>query len=70
MDEETKNRLNEKILNMEKEIACHLQEAEDAGANGDLEKSQKCVKKVEELRAEIDNAKKVFFFIKVYKWFI
>lgn len=58
VDEETKNRLNQKVLNMEKEITSHLQEAENAGANGDLEKSQKYVKKVEELRAEIDNAKK------------
>lgn len=52
---------------MEKEITSHLQEAENAGANGDLEKSQKYVKKVEELRAEIDNAKKACFFIFIKK---
>lgn len=44
---------------MEKEITSYLQEAEDAGAKGDLKKSQKYVIKVEELRMEVENAKKV-----------
>lgn len=48
---------------MEKEIAEYLQEAEDAGAKGELERSQKYAKKSEELKVEVENVKKVIFII-------
>lgn len=44
---------------MEKQVTDYLQEAEDYGAKGQIEKSQKFVKKAEAVRTEIDNAKKV-----------
>lgn len=46
---------------MEKQVAEYLQEAEDYGAKGQIERSQKFVKKAEELRVEIENARKVNF---------
>uniref|UniRef100_A0A915E5Q4 Luc7-like protein 3 n=1 Tax=Ditylenchus dipsaci TaxID=166011 RepID=A0A915E5Q4_9BILA len=57
-EESAKVKVTEKITGLEAEIASNLQEAERCGEMGQLERSQKFVKKAEELRVEIENAKR------------
>lgn len=44
---------------MEKEMANYIIEAESAGAEGQLDRSQKFVKKAEDLKIELESVKKV-----------
>jgi hypothetical protein len=45
---------------MEREIANCIVEAEEAGVAGQIEQSQKFVKKAEDLKVELDSVRKVF----------
>lgn len=57
VDSPLKSQLTAKIRELESEIVDHLKEAERFGSMGQLDKSQKSVKKAEDLRREVDNAK-------------
>lgn len=58
IDEATKNQLTERAKQMEKEMANYIIEAESAGAEGQLDRSQKFVKKAEDLKIELESVKK------------
>jgi hypothetical protein len=53
--------LQERAKQMEREIANCIVEAEEAGVAGQIEQSQKFVKKAEDLKVELDSVRKVFF---------
>lgn len=59
MDESTKKHLNEKIGRLEKEMAEYVEIAEKAGLKGDLDRSQRYVKRAEEVNQELDAVRKV-----------
>uniref|UniRef100_A0A914HMR5 Luc7-like protein 3 n=1 Tax=Globodera rostochiensis TaxID=31243 RepID=A0A914HMR5_GLORO len=59
MDEATKKQLEEKAERLEREMGEFVEVAERAGSRGDLEKSQKYVKRAEEVNAELDNVRKL-----------
>uniref|UniRef100_A0A1I8BPW8 Luc7-like protein 3 n=1 Tax=Meloidogyne hapla TaxID=6305 RepID=A0A1I8BPW8_MELHA len=60
MDESTKKHLNEKIGRLEKEMAGYVEIAEKAGLKGDLDRSQRYVKRAEEINQELDAVRKLF----------
>ena len=59
MDESTRKHLDEKIERLEKEMGEYVEVAEKAGSRGDLDKSQKFVKKAEEVSQELESVRKV-----------
>ncbi|KAF7631132.1 hypothetical protein Mgra_00008626 [Meloidogyne graminicola] len=59
MDESTKKHLNEKIGRLEKEMAEYVEIAEKAGLKGDLDRSQRYVKRAEEVNQELDAVRKL-----------
>lgn len=59
MDESTRKHLDEKIERLEKEMGEYVEIAEKAGSRGDLDKSQKFVKKAEEVSQELESVRKV-----------
>jgi len=58
IDETTKNQLTERAKQMEREIANYIIQAEEAGASGQIELSQKHVKTAEDLKVELDSVKR------------
>jgi len=58
IDETTKKQLTEREKQMEKEMSICILGAEEAGAAGQLEQSQKYVKMAEELKIELESVKK------------
>ncbi|KAL3101458.1 hypothetical protein niasHT_020777 [Heterodera trifolii] len=59
MDEITKKQLEEKAQRLEREMSEFVEVAERAGSRGDLDKSQKYVKRAEEVNAELENVRKL-----------
>jgi len=57
MDDALRAQLNAKVQELEKDIAECMQEAERAGAAGQLERSQGYVKRTEELKDEVERTK-------------
>jgi hypothetical protein len=66
LDEATKKTIVDKIERLEKEMADFVEIAEKAGLRGDLDKSQKYVKRAEEVTLELESARKVKNFIKYF----
>uniref|UniRef100_A0A914KQY2 Uncharacterized protein n=1 Tax=Meloidogyne incognita TaxID=6306 RepID=A0A914KQY2_MELIC len=60
MDESTKKHLNEKIGRLEKEMSDYVEIAEKAGLKGDLDRSQRYVKRAEEVNLELEAVRKLF----------
>lgn len=59
LDESTKKHLQDKINRLEREMADYVEHAEKAGLKGDLDKSQKYVKKAEEVNQELESVRKL-----------
>jgi hypothetical protein len=58
MDESTKKNLMGKMDRLESEMAEYVELAEKAGLKGDLDRSQKYVKRAEEVNQELDSVRK------------
>ena len=59
MDESTKKNLMGKMDRLESEMAEYVELAEKAGLKGDLDRSQKYVKRAEEVNQELDSVRKL-----------
>ena len=59
IDESTKRHIESKIERLEKEMAEYVEVAEKAGLKGDLDRSQKYVRKAEEVNQQLESARNV-----------